>query len=184
MPIVPHKFLNHQISLDTEILILGTFNPDVPNGPTFYYGRPRNFLWQLLPGCWGLPSLKVSPLHAKLAFIAAHKIDFADLIESVNVPAGQQGNILDTYIDGLVYHWKDIIALINTLQKLKAVYFTRKTFTGIPNIKIRILAIQDHCTQQNIRFCLLETPARFANAAKQQQWIDTITNQNTCTLAV
>ncbi|PZR02923.1 MAG: hypothetical protein DI539_27210, partial [Flavobacterium psychrophilum] len=99
MPIVPHKFLNHQISLDTEILILGTFNPDVPNGPTFYYGRPRNFLWQLLPGCWGLPSLKVSPLHAKLAFIAAHKIDFADLIESVNVPAGQQGNILDTYID-------------------------------------------------------------------------------------
>jgi G:T/U-mismatch repair DNA glycosylase len=184
MPIVQHKFLNHQVSLDTEILIIGTFNPDIPNGPTFFYGRPRNFLWRLLPGCWGLPSLKVSPLAAKFAFMATHKIDFADIIESVDVPVGQEGNVLDTFIDGRVHQWRDINALINTLLKLKAVYCTRKTFTGIPNMKARILAIQNHCIQHNVRFCLLETPARFANAAKQQQWIDTITNQNTCTLAV
>jgi hypothetical protein len=180
MPIVSHKFLNHLVAMDTEILILGTFNPNIPGGPTFFYGRPRNFLWQLLPGCWGMPSLKMSLLPAKQAFMAGQKVDFTDLIESVNVPVGQQANVLDSYIDGLVHQWKDVVTLISSLPKLKAVYFTRKTFARIPNITARIITIQNHCVQRNIRFCVLETPARYANVTKQQQWIDTIINQVTC----
>lgn len=180
MPIIQHKFRNHQVSLDTTILILGTFNPDIPEGPTFFYGRPRNFLWRLLPGCWNLPSLKTQPLNAKQAFMSAHRIDFADVIHSVDVPVGQHANFLDTYIDDKVQQWKDIITLINQLSKLAAVYFTRKTFGGIPNIQNEISNIKSHCTNNNIKFCLLETPARFYNAGKQQQWIDTIVNQNTC----
>lgn len=180
MPIILHKFRNHQVNLKTEILIMGTFNPDIPNGPSFFYGRPRNFLWQLLPGCWGLPSLKDSLLPAKHAFMIQYKIDFADLIASVQVPAGQQANFLDTYLDPRVQTWKNIIALINSLPKLKAVYFTRKTFGGIPNIHGQIIAIRNHCQLNKIRFCLLETPSRYANDAKQQQWIETIVNQTTC----
>lgn len=183
MPIIQHKFSAHVVSQETEILMLGTFNPNIPAGPTFFYGRPRNFLWQLLPGCWGLPSLKNSPLPAKQAFMAAYKIDFADLIASVNVPAGLAGNVLDAFIDGNVNAWKNIIALINGLPKLKAVYFTRKTFGGIPNIHVQIVAIQAHCIANNIRFCLLETPARFANAAKQLQWTNTLVNLVDCNQA-
>jgi G:T/U-mismatch repair DNA glycosylase len=180
MPIVQHKFLNHPVSPDTEILILGTFNPDIPTGPDFFYGRPKNYLWQLLPGCWGIASLKFSQLPGKEAFMYGKSIDFADLIESVNVPIGEEGNVDDEYIDDKVSQWKDLLSLIRTLPKLKAVYFTRKTFAGIPNIKTRILAIQNHCAQISIRFCLLETPARYANTAKQQQWINTIITQITC----
>lgn len=180
MPIILHKFRNHQVSQNTEILILGTFNPDIPDGPTFFYGRPRNHLWQLLPGCWDLGSLKNSPLDAKRSLMIQYKIDFADLIESVNVEIGQQANFLDTYIDRRIKKWKNITELFNQLPKLKAVYFTRKTFGGIPEIHNKIKEIRNHCQQNEIRFCLLVTPARFANAAKQQQWINTIINQLGC----
>ena len=180
MPVILHKFRNHRVSQKTEILILGTFNPDIADGPTFFYGRPRNYLWQLLPGCWSLLSLKNSLLPAKQAFMAQYKIDFVDLIESVDVEKGQHANFLDTYIDPRVEVWRDIIELINQLPKLKAVYFTRKTFGGIPNIHNQIIEIRNHCQQVGVRFCLLETPARFANADKQKQWINTIINQITC----
>ncbi|MEI9921115.1 MAG: hypothetical protein WDO14_20315 [Bacteroidota bacterium] len=182
MPIVQHRFLNHQISPETEILILGTFNPDVEGGPTFFYGRPRNFLWHLLPGCRGLPSLKHNTLVAKQEFMSIYRIDFVDLIASVDVSAGQERNVSDSYIDGLVHQWTDVIAVINSLKKLKSVYFTRKTFSGIPNIKTHIRGIQNHCGNNNIRFCLLETPARYVNDMKQHQWIDTIVNRHHCAI--
>ena len=174
MPIIRHKFREHMVSPETEILMLGTFNPDLPNGPTFFYGRPRNYLWQLLPGCWGLPSLKNALLHEKRAFMEQYKIDFADVIHSVNVPEDQLNNLLDTYIDEHVHEWKDIILLIGRLKKLKAVYFTRKTFTGINNISDQISAIRQQCNRNGIRFCLLETPARYFNATKQQLWTNSI----------
>jgi len=180
MPVILHKFRNHQISQETEILIIGTFNPDIPDGPTSFYGRPRNHLWQLLPGCWNLQSLKNSLLPAKQAFMTQHKIDFADLIASVDVEEGQHANFLDTYIDPRVHAWKNNVELIDQLPKLKAVYFTRKTFGGIPNIHEKIMEIRNHCQQAGIRFCLLTTPARFVNDAKKQQWVDTIINRTIC----
>lgn len=180
MPVIFHKFRNHTVSPNTEILILGTFNPGVENEVNFFYGRPRNYLWQLLPGCWNLPSLKHQPLQLKINFMDEHKIDFADLIHSVDVPVGEEDNVDDIFIDGNALEWKSITPLIDNLEKLKAVYFTRKTFGGIPNIHEKIMVIRNHCIQKRIRFCLLETPARFTNAIKQQQWIDTIVNQVTC----
>src|SRR5688500_6108896 len=122
MPIVYHKFRDHTVSPNTEILILGTFNPDIHEGPVFFYGRPRNYLWQLLPGCCGLPSLKLQPRPQKFAFMERYKFDFADLIHAVDVPAGQEDNVDDIFIDPLVHQWKDIIALIDSLPNLKAVY--------------------------------------------------------------
>ena len=112
-----------------------------------------------------------------------YRIDFADLIHAIEVPEDQVDNFDDIYIDGHVHQWKDIIALIRSLKKLRAVYFTRITFGGIPNIHNQINAIQAHCIQTNIRFCLLQTPARFASVAKQQQWIDTIIIQISCNQA-
>jgi hypothetical protein len=180
MPIVLHKFREHEVNPKTEILILGTFNPDIPTGPDFFYGRPRNFLWYLLPLCLGLPSLKEAPLQDKKAFMATHKIDFADIIHGLDIPDGEEANVDDDFIDGHINGWKEIIELIDTLPNLKAVYFTRKTFNGIPVMRARINLIAAHCLQRRIRFCKLETPARFYSPKKQQQWIDTIVLQTTC----
>lgn len=178
MAIVYHKFRNHQVNSETKILILGTFNPDVENGPDFFYGRPHNFLWKLLPGCWGKESLKNKLLEDKIKFMDDYKIDFADIIHAVNVPENQKNNINDAFIDDKVEEWKDIITLINLLPKLEAVYFTRKTFGSIKNIEKQIGIISSYCNKKQLRFCLLETPSRFYNNEKQEQWIDTIINRN------
>jgi G:T/U-mismatch repair DNA glycosylase len=180
MPIIFNKFREHKVSPQTEILILGTFNPDSSEGPDFFYGRARNFLWHLLPQCWGLYSLKEASLSSKQEFMATYKIDFADLIDSLEVPEGEEANVDDDFIDGHVKQWKDIIDLIETLPNLKEVYFTRKTFNGIPNMKSQVNLVANHCKQRGIRICKLETPARHFSDEKQQQWIDSIVLQTTC----
>ena len=180
MPIILHKFRDHQVNPRTEILILGTFNPDIPDEVDFFYGRSRNFLWHLLPQCWGLEPMKDAALSDKKDFIAGYKIDFADIILSLEVPEGQEENTDDTFVDTHVKEWNDIVKLINSLPNLKAVYFTRKTFNGIPNMRLQINKVAAHCKEKGIRICKLETPARHYSIEKQQQWIDTIVLQDTC----
>ena len=180
MSTVIHKFIDYQVNPKTEILILGTFTPDGVEGPDFFYGRERSFLWHLLPICWGLPDLKDAPLADKQAFMAEYKVDFADFIQSINVPEGLEQNVDDSFIDSHVDQWKDIGSLIDSLPNLQAVYFTRKTFNGIPNTRAQLSLITDRCRQRNIRLCKLETPAKFFSPEKQQQWIDTIVLKTTC----
>lgn len=180
MPIVTNKFKNYQVSTQTEILILGTFSHDVIDGADFFYGKPRNFLWHLLPISYGLTSLKEANLETKKAFMTQYKIDFADIIETLNVPEGEENNLDDTFIDNHAFEWKNINLLIDSLPHIKAVYFTRKTFNGISNAKQQIMQIAKYCNQKNIRFCKLETPAKYFDDTKQKQWIDTIVKQTTC----
>lgn len=180
MPVILHKFREHTVSSDTEILILGTYAPDIDDEPDFFYGRSRNYLWHLLPICWGLGSLKDASLESKQKFMKAHKIDFADLIDAINIPEDEENNTDDAFIDSHVHQWKDIISLIDSLTQLKAVYFKRKTFNGIPNQRSQVALVADHCKKNGIRLCKLETPARHFSVEKQQQWIDTIILQKTC----
>jgi len=180
MPIVENKFKNYQVNTQSEILILGTFSHDIVDGADFFYGKPRNFLWHLLPNSYGLASLKEENLEAKKAFMAQYKIDFADIIETLNVPEGEENNLDDTFIDNHAFEWKNINILIDSLPNLKAVYFTRKTFNGIANAKQQIVQIATYCKQKSIRFCKLETPAKYYDDTKQKQWIDTIVKQTTC----
>jgi len=112
--------------------------------------------------------------------MAAEKIDFADIIHGLDIPDGEEANVDDDFIDGHIHNWKEIIEMIDTLTDLKAVYFTRKTFNGIPNMRAHVNLIAAHCLQMGVRFCKLETPARFYSPQKQQQWIDTIILQSTC----
>ena len=180
MPIVPHKLPNYQPNPATEILILGTVTPDVAGAPDFFYGRPRNFLWHLLPQAYGLPPLKDEPLSSKQAFMAKYKIDFADVIKSIDLPDGLEAEAEDDTADAYVSEWKDVITIIDALPHLKAVYFTRKTFNGLPNVRAQITPLAQHCRQKGIRFCKLETPARHYSDTKLQQWKDTIVAQTTC----
>lgn len=180
MPVILHKLRDHQVDSQTEILILGTFSADIPGSPDFFYGRTRSFLWHLLPQTWGLEPLKEADLASKQEFMKEYKVDFADIIHSLDVPEGKEADVDDTFIDSHVQQWKDINALIDTLPNLKAVYFTRKTFNGIANMRVQVNIIAKHCKGKRLRFCKLETPSRFYSPEKQQQWIDTIVLQTTC----
>lgn len=178
MPLVHHNFPDHKVSENTEILIIGTFHPEAEVAADFFYGRPRNYLWSLLPGCWNQPSLKDESQTDKETLMEEKRIDFCDLIQTIDVEPGEENNVADIYIDRRIVAWQDTIALITQLKKLKAVYFTRKTFQQIPNIKQRIRTIQNHCHANNIRFSLLNTPSRHGNATKQEEWQRIIAIQN------
>ncbi|WP_207423354.1 hypothetical protein [Desertivirga brevis] len=180
MPLVKHKFKNYVPAPETEILILGTFVPDVEEDTDFFYGRSRNYLWHLLPICWKQESLKEASLAQKQQFMDKYKLGFADLIDTLEVPEGEEANTDDTFVDSHISSWNDITALLESLPALKAVYFTRKTFNGIPNIKEKLSSIAGYCKQKNLRLCKLETPARHFSVEKQQQWIDTIVLKKTC----
>lgn len=178
MIIVNHRFLTHAINPNTETLIIGSFNPDVEaNKADFFYGRSRNFLWRLLPTVFGEESMKGAPKDEKLAFIAAHNIDFIDLTKSVNVDEGEEANYLDTYIDFRVAEWNDVLSVIKALKNLKRVCFTRKTFDRIPNMERQIREIQTYCEASKIHFKCVSTPARFYNSEKQEEWTEFITDR-------
>jgi len=112
--------------------------------------------------------------------MAAQCIDFADLIAEVDVPAGEEANVNDQFIDSRVTEWRQIEELLAARPQIRAVYFTRKTFSGIPNIKIRVQHLKRYCNANGIRFCCLPTPARNGGADKQQQWNAAIIDQQTC----
>lgn len=176
---IEHKFKDHEVDANTKILILGTFNPGIEDGPDFFYGRPKNYLWELLPVCFNQTSLKEESLEFKKEFMLKYHIDFADIIHSVVVPVEKANNVSDIYIDNKVKSWKEIKELIDGLKYIEAVYFTRITFQGIPNIHQKVKSISQHCInrEKKIRFSLLETPSRFINAKKQQHWSDIIIRQ-------
>ncbi len=180
MPIITHKFHDYQPDPNTEILILGTFIHDREDSPDFFYGRTRNFLWHLLPICYNLPEMKEATLEEKKQFMAEYKIDFADVINTLEVEEGEEDNSDDNFIDASVSEWRDLITLVDSLPNLKAVYFTRKTFNSIPAIRTQVTKIAKHCIDKGIRFCKLETPSKFYDPSKQQQWKNTIFFQTTC----
>jgi len=176
MIIVKHRFSNHTISPDTETLILGTFNPDTPrNSAEFFYGRTRNYLWKLLSTAFGEDDLKGASKTEKLQFIKKFKIDLIDLIEEIKVEEGQEANYDDVYIDNKVSIWQNVIGEIDKLPNLKRVCFTRKTFTGIPNMKKQVAEIQAYCEKRGVLFKALTTPARFYNTDKQTEWTSFLT---------
>ena len=65
-----YKFRDYKVASDTKILIIGTFNPDIEkNKIDFFYSRPKNYLWRILPEALGEVSLKNESVEKKKAFI-------------------------------------------------------------------------------------------------------------------
>lgn len=173
---VKHRFLNHQISPDTETLIIGTFNPETPdNTAEFFYGRSRNFLWRLLPTAFDEPDLKPASREEKLDFIKKYKLDLIDLIQEIIVEDGQEANYYDGYIDSRVKVWTSVLAELDQLSYLKRVCFTRKTYIDIPCMKKQVDEIKSYCEARGILFKALITPARFYREDKQAEWSEFLT---------
>jgi len=183
MALVKHKFRDHQIQTDTEILIIGTFNPDtVKNNADFFYSRKvkrPNELWSLLPTCiLGRPESLVGldRVQEKRKFMKDHRIDFIDVIDQIEVPAGDEDNVEDSFLDKHMPvggKWRDVIGEMAKLPKLRIACFTRKGFQGIPNIKLRIEEIEGYCNQRKIKFGRLVTPSPlYRNKDKHKEWMD------------
>jgi G:T/U-mismatch repair DNA glycosylase len=171
MTTIKHKFRHFENQDDIEILILGTFNPDtVGNKAEFFYGRERNFLWNLLPGVYDQPVLKSADKSKKIAFSEKFRIGFADIIQELIVEDGNETNYADNYIDDKVTEWIDFSLFVSRYPKLKKVFFTRKTFRDIPNMSRQIDIIKQMCQLWGIDFFTLPTPARFGNQKKLNEW--------------
>ena len=168
---IKHRCRDYKPDPATEILIIGTFNPDTDhNSADFFYGRPKNHLWTLLPAAFNEPDLKKASRNEKLAFIKKHKIGFTDLIAEISLPVNAETDYRDSFIDNKVTEWNDAISQISSLKKLNRVCFTRKTFSGVQNIKKRIEEIRQYCEEKGICFQYLITPARIYSADKQNEW--------------
>jgi len=169
--IVKHRFITIPCE-NTEILILGTFNPDVPaNKANYYYSRPQNHFWKLIPIALGTNlDLRKATKDEKIRFCEQFNIDFLDLISEIEVNPGEESNYSDDFIDSKIKSWTPVEEFLLRMPKLKCIYFTRKTFSGIKNIRLRLKSIQEFCTQRNIELTFLPTPARIYTPVKQNYW--------------
>ena len=168
---VKHKFRDFQNKLDINILILGTFNPDIArNDAIFFYGRSKNYLWNLLPKVFGYSELKHSSYTERLSFIEENRIGFVDLIEEIYIENDQKISYSDNELDKAKIKWNNFESFIKNYPEIKKVYFTRKTFNGIPNMENQIELIKEICHSRNIEFFMLPTPARYENQEKLNQW--------------
>jgi hypothetical protein len=168
---VLHKFRSHQIDPKTKILLVGTFHPDIERSGDFFYCLTGNCLWKILPACFSENDLRGSQLCYKRDFMDRYHIDFIDIIGSLTPGfRGERLHYGDEFIDGYIDQWNDVEQIIDRLDYLESVYFTRKTFGRIPNIEKRVAEIRNHCVERSIRFSLLETPARFFNDSKINSW--------------
>lgn len=172
MKIITHKFLDKYSIVGKKILIIGTFNPSVEcNKAEFFYGRARNYFWTLLPVAFHEEDLKSKTVQDKIDFLNKYDIELTDLIHSVEMNKEDICNYSDEKLQA-VKKW-NVDNILNILKKGKVerVYFTRKTFSNIANIKVQIEKIQQYCNEKNIDFTYLSTPSRppkYRN--KQQEW--------------
>lgn len=175
--IIPHKhrvFINNN---DIEVLFLGTFNPETTfNDSTFFYGRSHNYFWKLMPVAFDGNNLRNIADDIKMSYLIKNKIGLLDMISSVKVNDEQElKSYGDAQLDRSYPQWnEDIFKLIDTCQNLKTIFFTRKTFQGIPNIRKRFTEIEKYAVQKGIIVELLVTPSRFTNEDKQNSWIKSI----------
>ncbi|PQJ08774.1 hypothetical protein CJD36_022505 [Flavipsychrobacter stenotrophus] len=179
MNVIMHKFLDYQPAKDAETLIIGTFNPNVEdNKANFFYSRPRNYLWTILPTAHTKKGLKNASRLEKENFSSTYKIAFIDLIENVKVHEGQEVNYEDAYLDKQEIEWRKVIEVMKELSNLKRVCFSRSTFADIPRMNKVVIEIEDYCKDNKIKFQRLVTPARFYNEAKQDQWNNFLLNDS------
>lgn len=158
---IGHRCANHEIDPGTESLIIGTFNPDTKsNEADFFYGRPRNRMWEILPTVFGEASLKGATREAKLRFIRDHHIDFIDLIWEIEP---EPLDYRDTELERVTtLKWRDdIFEEMDKLQRLKRVAVSRKGFRDVPKIGQRVRLIEARLQQRTpIVFRCVHTPAR------------------------
>lgn len=92
MTTIEHKFINFLEPVwDFETLYIGTFNPKIAdlkneknNTIDFFYGRPKNLFWDVMPRIHNHPTLIHAEKQEKIDFLKANKIAITDIVSSVS----------------------------------------------------------------------------------------------------
>lgn len=170
--IVKDKFLDKYPIVGKKILIIGTFNPDIIcNEATYFYGRRRNYFWDLLPSAFDSKSLKDELVEEKINFLKTTNIELTDLILLANISEEDVPFYGDDKLQNVLKWNTDNILNVLKKNKTQKVYFSRKSFDQkVKNIKDEIYKIKDFCEENNIKFEFLPTPARYKNTKKIQEW--------------
>ncbi|CAM3556193.1 hypothetical protein [Arcobacter aquimarinus] len=181
--IVKHKFYDECVKkfLDNEILIIGTFNPNIQNNEAnFFYGRNRNYFWKILPELWNEESLKGKDINIKKNFLEDKKIAITDLILCIEMKESQINSFKDDNISNVKKWNTDNIIDNLKCSNIKKIFFTRKSFNKSTNfLKMEICKIKSYCESNFIKFEFLPTPSRYANEKKIKEWKELIFNDNT-----
>lgn len=137
---IKHKFLPRQLNPETEILIVGTFNPGInDNRANFFYSRGHTSFWELMSAIFGEKCLRYSEKQEKEDFIKRHKIDFADLIEEIDIATQDLSSYKDITLDENwnVVKCKNLPQEISHLNKLKKFVLHEKHFSTFPTFAKR-----------------------------------------------
>lgn len=142
-----HKFIEdlnlENLNFEPKTLIVGTFNPEWPNGnqAEWFYGRTHNQhgnvnnnFWDVLPKLYDEESLlNATPVEWK-AFCKKHKIALTDLITSID-DADEHNlvhqNLLGGYADNVIannfneHTFTDIVGLLQNNPCIENVFLTR-----------------------------------------------------------
>lgn len=168
---IEHKSLKDYPIVGKKILIIGTFNPDtICNNAKFFYGRKKNYFWELLPKMFNQKTLK-NDIQRQKQFLYENNIELTDLILSAEISEADLCQYGDDKLNHVI-EW-NTNNIIDTLKKgkTKEVYFTRKSFDKtVKNIKNEITKIENYCNDNRIKFELLPTPSRFINDNKIKEW--------------
>jgi G:T/U-mismatch repair DNA glycosylase len=171
---IKHKFLNHEIDPQAEMLIIGTFNPghECNKDNEFFYDSTGNRLWKLLPNAFGEEDLRKSTRDQKLKFSRDKRIDFIDIIEEIEVEEEHACKREDKYIDGKVTQWRNVSGELQKLSSLKRACFTRSTFKDVHNIKEEVYKLNKYLETRKLQLWLMRTPAWYPHKDEQSLWIN------------
>ena len=170
--LVKHRCINQYPITGKKVLVIGTFNPDIVcNEAKFFYGRKKNYFWNLLPKIFNHECLKDKSLELKINFLEINNIELTDLILSVDILEKDIPSYGDDKLNKVIEWNTDNILNILKKKNTQEVYFTRKSFdTKVKNIKTEIDKIKMYCENNNIKFKFLPTPSRYENNTKLEEW--------------
>lgn len=155
---------------------MGTFNPewDNPNGgnANWFYGRPRNSFWNIMPQAFGHPNLKTPQNQANpeawKQYCLDNGIGLTDIIECIEDAnehehhdqiMGFLDNELELFQEILL---TDIPSLIDeNKESLCGVYLTRYSHTlNVDSVFLhRWMEIENQCEDYGIHHSCLVTPS-------------------------
>lgn len=185
------EFCNKPINQDSNILVIGTFNPsdescEKPNNARWFYGRRQSKFWKYLPTALAGQSLHPNDNHVGYPeiwkqYCIDNKIVIIDLIKTINVN-DILPNFGDREVECKINHnltntdYFDITSAFNGITFNKVLYSLTWSDNKIQRLRqirniINQSLLDNSCISnpQQIKYCL--TPSR--NDA-YQSWCDAI----------
>ncbi len=172
-----HKFFDYlQLQrlddLEPKILIVGTFNPEWPEGnyAEWFYGRTdNNYFWDLLPRMFGNNGLRNQNHAAWKTYCRTHEIALTDLISSIDdadIQIEEHRKILGEYTDSAIASKfkqqisNPIVPLLQANPSIESVYLTTTINIGLWQNLWN--PVEQYCNQNNLWCKKLMTPSKGA----------------------